>query len=64
MKYEAEMMNIRSRNYERKFQNIDSEIEDKILISTFDNHRIRKYLLDSWKEESKTEEKRSIQIWN
>ena len=49
MKCEAEIMNIRSRNYERKFQNIDSEIGDKILISTLDNHRKRKCLLDSWK---------------
>ena len=63
MKYEAEIMNIRSRYYAKKFQNIDSEIEDKILISTLDNHRIRKYLLDSWKNKSKAEEKRSTDIW-
>ena len=63
MKYEAEIMSIRSRSYSRKFHNIDSEMEDKILIRTLDNHRIRKYLLDSWKDESKAEEKRSMNIW-
>ena len=63
MKYEAEIMSIRSRNYSRQFQNIDSEMEDKILIRTLDNHHIRKYLLDSWKDESKAEEKRSMNIW-
>ena len=57
-------MNIKSENYARKFQNIDSEIEEKILIrSTHDNHRIRKYSLGSWKDESKAEKKRSTDIW-
>ena len=42
MKYEAEIMSIRSKNYARKFQNINSEMEAKILISTLDNHQIRK----------------------
>ena len=33
MKYEAEIMSKGSRNFSRKFQNIDSEMEDTILFA-------------------------------
>ena len=33
------------------FKAVDSEIEDKILVATLENHLKRNFLLNAWKEE-------------
>ena len=63
MKYESEIMKIRSKKYERKFKAVDSKIEDKILVATLESHHKRKCLLDAWNEEYEEQEKRSLNIW-
>ena len=57
MKYESEIMKIRSKKYERKFK------EDKILVATLESHHKRKCLLGAWNEEYEEQEKRSLNIW-
>ena len=51
MKHEAEIMNIRSRNYVQKFKSIDSEVQDNIIIASLENHQKKSYLLKTWDEE-------------
>ena len=63
MKHEAEIMQIRSKKYIQMFKSIDLEIQDTILIATFENQQKRYYLLQEWDKECTTQEERSLNIW-
>ena len=51
LKHEAEIINIRSRNYAQKFKSIDSEVQENIIIASPENHQKKSYLLKTWDEE-------------